>query len=188
MADEDDRWLEGLAGQTADPTGNGPERQGAVLRAAILARRVAEPGTISPADPQREAVLIARARAAGLLPGRAPHRTLWWAALAATVACVVVGLALQMHTAGPVATLRGDASAVVRIRAEDPLRLKQELLRELNAAGIHAVGYQDLGRQGIDADLPTPLPDAVRSILERHAVPLPSGNVLQLEIESRDMP
>ncbi len=198
MLDEDERWLEGLAGHDVGRTAAGPALQGAALRAAVLARRVADAGTVPAADPQREAVLIGRAREAGLLPphtqgdhsrmSRAPRRTLWWASLAAAVTFVVVGISLQRHTPAPVATLRGGSTGVVRIRAGDPLQLKRELLREFNAVGVHAVGYENLGRQGIDADLPMPLPDTVRGILVRHAIPVPAGNALQLEIETQDGP
>jgi hypothetical protein len=182
MQDDDDQWLAGLAGKTPAAAGDDLSAQGAALRSAILARTVSEPGAVPAIDSQREAALIWRARAAGLL-GPTRSRTVWWATLAAALACVALGVSLQMRPQTATVVLRGDSAGPLRIRAADPLRLKQELLRELSAAGVQATGYDNLGLQGIDADLPRPLPEAVRRILDRHAIPLPSGNVLQLEIE-----
>jgi hypothetical protein len=195
MPDEDDRWFEALAGEGKAATPGDPSTEGAALRAAILARAVSDAGEVPETDPRREAQLLERARAAGLLPATPPaapertkHRTLRWLALAAVLTCIAVGISLQMRPGTPTVVLRGDAGGLVRIRASDPLRLKQDLLRELNAAGVQATGYENLGRQGIDADLPQPVPDAVRNILQRHAIPLPTGTVLQLEIEAQSTP
>jgi hypothetical protein len=187
MQDEDDQWLAALAGKSPAAARDEPSAQGAALRSAILARTVSEPGAVPTIDPRREAALIARARAAGLLRP-AKHRTLWWASLAAALAFVVIGVSLHMRPETATMVLRGDSAGPLRIRAADPLRLKQELLRELNAAGVQATGYNNLGRQGVDADLPLPLPGAVRKILERHAIPVPAGSVLQLEIEPNKTP
>jgi hypothetical protein len=195
MPDEDDRWFEALAGEGKVATPGDPSTEGAALRAAILARTLSDAGEVPETDPGREAQLIERARAAGLLPAapqsappRRKHRALRWLALAAALTSIAIGISLQMRPGTPTGVLRGDAGGLVRIRASDPLRLKQDLLRELNAAGVHATGYENLGRQGIDADLPEPLPDAVRKILQQHAIPLPTGNVLQLEIEAPSPP
>jgi hypothetical protein len=184
MDDEDDIWLNALAGQRQPDEPGTLSAQTAALRAAIRARTVAEAEPVRGTDPAREAALIARARAAGLLPRR---RTLRWAALAAALACVVVGVSLQLRTRDTF-VMRGDSSGVVHLRSGDPLRLKQDLLRELNAVGVHATGYETLGHQGIDADVPAPLPAAVRKVLQQHAIPLPAGNVLQIEIEPDSAP
>ncbi len=196
MADEDDLWFSALAGQAQAADGNALAAQTAALRAAIRGRSVMDAGEVPATDPAREAALMARARAAGVLPAMAPGeaqdgvrskpRTLRWAALAAALACVVAGISLQMRTETTV--VRGDSAAVVHLQSRDPLRLKKDLLRELNAAGVRATGYENLGRQGIDADVPLPLPEGVRKVLERHAIPLPAGNVLQIEIESDSGP
>jgi hypothetical protein len=187
MHDEDDLWLQALAGHTEAGEPGDLSVQGAALRAAIRARAVADAGDVRVIDPAREAALIARARAAGLLPPAATPakwRELRWVALAAAVVCVAIGVSLQMRTGPATIVVRGDTSAVVHLRTRHPLRLKQDLLRELNAVGVRATGYESLGRQGIDAEVPVPLPEAVRRVLERHAIPQPAGNVLQLDIES----
>ncbi|HEV2704177.1 MAG TPA: hypothetical protein VGV09_21310, partial [Steroidobacteraceae bacterium] len=82
--------------------------------------------------------------------------------------------------------VRGETSGVVHLRSRDPPRLKSDLLRELNAVGVAATGFTTPGHQGVDADLPVPLPDRVRKVLQRHDIPVPSGSVLQIEIESDD--
>jgi hypothetical protein len=180
MRDEDDLWFGGLAGQTPAADRSELSAQAAALRAAIRARTVADAGAVRAIDPAREAALIARAQAAGVLPRR---RTLRWAALAAVLACVAVGISLQLRTKTTSVVLRGDSSGVLHLRSRDPVALKQQLLRELNAVGVRATGYENLGRQGIDAEVPVPLPAAVRKVLARHAIPLPGGTVLQIEIE-----
>jgi hypothetical protein len=185
MADEDDLWLNALAGQTQPDEHSTLSTQAAALRAAIRARTVTEAEAVRGSDPAREAALIARARAAGVLPRR---RTLRWAALAAALACVVAGLSLQLRTRTDTLVLRGDSAAVVHLRSRDPLHLKQDLLHELNAVGVQATGYETLGRQGIDAEVPAPLPASVRKVLEQHAIPVPAGTVLQVEIESDSGP
>jgi hypothetical protein len=194
MPDEDDLWFNALAGHTQADDRSELSAHTATLRAAIRARAVTEAGEVSATDPAREAALISQARAAGLLPpatvteiqraSRSKWHSLRWAALAAALACVAIGIALQMRTQTATVVLRGDSSGLLHLRARDPLALKQDLLRELNAVGVHATGYENLGRQGVDADLPVPLPAAVRNVLARHAIPPPAGNVLQIEIES----
>lgn len=192
MAEEDDVWFSALAGQARAADANALAAQAAALRAAIRGRSVMDAGEVPATDPAREALLIRRARAAGVLPAMAPGeaqhgvrskpRTLRWAALAAALACVVAGITLQMRIETTL-VVRGDSAGVVHLQSRDPLRLKQDLLRELNAAGVRATGYEHLGRQGIDADVPAPRPEAFRKVLERHAIPLPAGSVLQIEIE-----
>ena len=68
MHDEDDLWLKALAGQPEAGEPGELSAQGAALRAAIRARAVPDAGDVREIDPAREAALIARARAAGLLP------------------------------------------------------------------------------------------------------------------------
>ena len=183
MQDEDERWFDALAGRS--------EGEGASLRSAILAQHAGEPIPVQALDAEREATLILRARRAGLLDAApaAKHlpqrrRPLLWASLAAALAIVAVGISGQFLNEPAAVVLRGDSSGVLLIRADDPLALKQDLIRDLQSAGIHVTGYEKLGRQGLDADLPAPLPEAVRDILQRRGIPVPMDNILQLEIEA----
>src|SRR5579859_4011341 len=87
--DEDESWFETLAGR-GSPDAGAPAREARLLRAQIQAQELPAPATpIAPLDAAREAALIARARAAGVLPAsaqrlrRAPRWFLAAAALAA---------------------------------------------------------------------------------------------------------
>jgi hypothetical protein len=188
MRDEDDNWFDALAGRSGGEAAAKTDAHARAIRAAILSRSAAEEIPVAAEDPMREAALIARARAAGVLPvaGGSRRRTGWLAA--AALASIAVGVTLQMNTRSPTPITRGAASGIVRIRASDPLRLKQELIRELEAAGVHAGGYEQLGRQGIDADLPMPITAEVREVLDRHGIALPADGVLQVEIEPASAP
>jgi len=190
MGDEDDNWFDALAGRSGSEAAAATDAHARAIRAAILSRSAAEEIRAAAEDPMREAALIARARAAGLLPvsgGRAGRRRTGWLA-AAALASIAVGVTLQMNTRSPTPITRGAASGIVRIRAPDPSHLKQELIRELEAAGVHARGYEQLGRQGIDADLPMPVTTQVREVLDRHGIALPADGVLQVEIEPASTP
>jgi hypothetical protein len=190
MRDEDDNWFDALAGRSGGEAAATNDAHARAIRAAILSRSAAEETPVAAEDPMREVALIARARATGVLPvagGRASRRRIGWLA-AAAMACVAVGVTLQMNTRSPAPITRGAASGIVRIRAPDPLHLKQELIRELEEAGVHARGYEQMGAQGIDADLPMPVTAEVRDVLDRHGIALPADGVLQVEIESASAP
>jgi len=181
MAEERDRqWLDGLAGRG---TATAPDAiEGASLRRAIQAL-LAEDGAASPArDRSREDALIARARSEGLLE---PRRALaWWAtrgglALAAVVMVAAVGLWLRPGSEPPV--VRGASDGVVRLEVADPPAERDRLVGDLRDLGVAAVAYDRFGRAGVDADLPQPLPAAVRQALERRRIPLPADGVLRVE-------
>lgn len=204
---DDERWVDGLAGR-ADPDGPEATRvEAATLRAALKAREAREVRDDAPvsADLSREAELLARARAEGLLdapahpgtpaspaapaPRRSSPRWLPWLA-AAAIAGLAVGLGLQFRSAMPPDATpmleRAGPLSPYRITSDDPLALKRQLLAGLRAAGVDARGYEALGVQGIDADLPRPLPDAVRHLLQSHGIPIPDDGVLQVQIVARE--
>ena len=133
----------------------------------------------------RAEALLARARAAGLLARAKPPTVSWrWPALAAAgLAGVVLAAGLLLRPSGEPETVRSSPGEVVRLTAADPSATAQRILHDLRAAGVEATPYERLGRQGIDADLPQPLPSAVRSVLRRHGIPEPVDGVLQVEIE-----
>ncbi|MEP7242945.1 MAG: hypothetical protein ABI885_04590 [Gammaproteobacteria bacterium] len=101
---------------------------------------------------------------------------------AAVLACAVLALGWHMRpTAAPEEVFRASPAGVVRIQAADPRALKKQIIEELQAAGVHAQGYQQLGADGIDADLPQPLSQEVHSVLQRHGIPVPRDGVLRVE-------
>jgi hypothetical protein len=194
MAEEDQTWLEALAGRSASGSAGTDISEAKLLRELLGAHLREDTVAVAEVDPSREAMLIARARADGLLPALPPasrpsatsrsvHRA-WWLtggglAAAAVLATVLLG---QLRPAGE--TFRGMDGGTVRLESAHPQALKDDLLRELNAAGVRATGYDRLGRLGIDADLPQPLPTKVQQLLERHHIPIPKDGALAVEIES----
>ena len=69
-----------------------------------------------------------------------------------------------------------------------PLALKQQIIRELRAAGVPAVGYERLGRLGVDAELQNRFPYRHGKVLERHHIPVPQDGALVIEIDAADPP
>jgi hypothetical protein len=181
MSDDANRtWLDTLAGRSP---GADHEAQG--LRRQLLARPPADGPDVLERDPAREEALLARARKGGLLPAVKPRTVLWrWPAL---VAAGLAGVALVagLLFRSPEPTVRSGAGEIVRLTAADPSVTAERILHDLRAAGVEATAYERLGRHGIDADLPQPLPSSVRSVLRRHGIPEPSDGVLQVEIEPR---
>ena len=191
MVDDDQTWLETLAGRGSQDFPGSEATEAKVLRELIAAQLQEDSTAVAEVDAQREAALIMRARVEGLLPQRVTRsaRRVWWltgGALAATA--ILASIILSLLRNAPVSeNFRGMDGGAVRIESSNPQALKDRLLRELNAVGVRATGYDRLGRLGIDADLPQPLPPAVQHLLEKHHIPLPSDGVLTVEIEgSRD--
>jgi hypothetical protein len=195
MSEKDDlNWLDSLAGRDADASPEARE-----LRAAILARANAAEPVVPAQDAEREADLIARARREGLLVDasklagnpfarrssfRATFRNAGsrgWAAAALAIGVLALGWHLRPADA-PQEVLRGSPDGVAHLEAADPRALKQQIINELRAAGVDATGYEQLGVNGIDADLPQPLPDGARRVLEQHGIPVPRDGVLRVEI------
>ncbi len=184
--DDDSKWLAALAGRTG-PDDSAAAREADALRVSVLARTVLDDPSVRLRDPAREAQLIERAMRAGLVPRR---RTSAWSgfwtplrgALAvAALACFALTLGLWLRPAGPPEVVRS-ADGIVRLEAPDPLLRQRQIVDELRVAGVQATAYERLGRAGIDADLPLPIPVDVRAVLERNAIPLPEDGVLRVEI------
>lgn len=84
-------------------------------------------------------------------------------------------------------SITGNAATVgvVRLTAADPRSLRLQIVDELRAAGAPASGYEQSGVEGIDADLPHPVPESVGQVLERHSVPVPRDGTLRIQISRR---
>ena len=198
MTDEDQDWLDALAGRAPTGSHRGAAREGRHLR-EFVRRNVRTPDVTVPAqDAQREAQLLERAQREGLIdpaqltrrrrrlmvPLRAGSRV----ALAAGVVGIATALTLFLHGSPPTQHLRSAHESVSRIEAADPTALKMEIVDELRAAGVTATGYESLGVEGVDAQLPQPVPPRVRDILTRHHVSVPKDGVLRIEIAAQSPP
>ncbi len=184
--DDDDTWVDAVAGRTPADSRTPAAREGMKLREALLRTSAAAQAGPAAQSDQREAELIARAEREGLIETpeiSASRRSLLrfapaWAAAAAVM--IAVGIVFVAHTPPPVVE-RGDGG-IVRIETREPIALKRELIRELKAVGVNAIGYERFGIEGIDADLPQPLTDEVRAVLDRHGIEAPTDGVLRIEI------
>lgn len=159
-------------------------------------------------DVARENDLVAYARAAGLLPAQqAPTRpsmpdaraapTHWWrslfvprvALISVTVVIIAIGIGRTFYNAPPMTdAYRGAEHHVVRLEANEPLALQQQLRDELASVGVHVTLYQQLGRAGLDADLVLPVSAAVKVVLARHRIPMPADGALVIEIDTPRLP
>ena len=194
MIDEpDDVWLEALAGRVS-PAQVSEQSRALALEAAALREFIREEESVISLDvpgvsAAREEELIARARRDGLLvsystDARARPSLRRLSLSAAAVLVVAVGIGVWRASLPPLEVVRGVDHGTVHMEARDPAALKRQLTDELEAAGVKVSGYERLGRVGIDADLPQPLPPEVAKILARHQIPIPSDGALVVEIAS----
>jgi hypothetical protein len=102
--------------------------------------------------------------------------------IAAALAVLAVGVVWQTFMRPETEVVREGAAAAVQLQARDPVALKRQIIDELKAAGVTATGYESLGTQGIDADLPLPLTPQVRGVLAKHGIAAPADGVLRIEI------
>ncbi|MGQ0834463.1 MAG: hypothetical protein ACT4O5_05970 [Gammaproteobacteria bacterium] len=182
----DDDWLDALAGRERSEN-TAAAREARQLRAAIRARPSIDDPDVLAEDDERAAELIDRARREGLLKRRevahlATRTRRWRSLAAAAIACLAVAFVWQMRPGGQAPVIRGQPDAIHRVQAQDPERLQREIIEALASAGVDAAGYENLGRQGIDAELPEPLTPQVREVLERFDLPEPVDGVLRVEI------
>lgn len=104
-----------------------------------------------------------------------------WAAAALSIAVLV--LAFNLRPSGPAAT--GPVTSpdgTVHLTAADPSALKRQIVEELKTVGVDANGYEQVDSIGIDAELPRPLTQDVRRVLEKHAIPPPASGQLRVQL------
>jgi hypothetical protein len=198
MTEPDHDWLDALAGRPPSGSNRGAIREGERLREFIQRNVHAPDVSVPEQDAQREAQLLERARREGLIdPVELTRRTRRpmrpaairaLVALAASIAGIAVALTVFLHGTPRTEHLRGPREEVLRIQSTDPAALKMQILDELRAAGVRATGYEQLGVEGIDANLPEPVPPQVREVLTRHHLNVPSHGVLRIEIAAPATP
>lgn len=184
MQDDDELWFDALAGRPAPDSTAASE--GRAMRAAMLARDVGNVD-VAQSDTAREQALITRARRDGVLPiagaTRRKPSSLQLSLATAAIVCLALGFwAIEWPRDNGAFVVRSAPNGTVRIEADDPEALKRALLSDLRAAGVSANGYQRLGAEGIDADLPEVLPEKVAAVLDRYHLAQPADGVLRVEI------
>jgi hypothetical protein len=113
-----------------------------------------------------------------------------WVAAAIAIGVLFVGWQFRVPLSKGVASDTSDThppatpatAQTARLRAADPAALKQQLVDDLRAAGVDAIGYDRLDLSGVDAKLPTPVPDAARATLAKYAIGVPADGVVRVEI------
>jgi hypothetical protein len=142
--------------------------------------RVVDPHALEGDPFARRATLLSSLRASGR----------GWVAAAIAIGVLLLGWQFRAPLSRSVTQGAADSatpatsatSQATRLRAPDPAALKQQLVDELRAAGVEAIGYDRLGLSGVDAKLPTPVPEAARTTLEKYAIGVPADGVVRIEI------
>lgn len=202
-ADDDQRWLDVLAGRIPPRADDAVMQQAQALRIALRATPQPLPaGELSSAD-QRITQLLARARAQGVLNPPARPRLLpafldglWsirgpWVAPAMGLVLVAGLLSLWWpahQESGNEAVLRGAPPAVQHLPSSDPLASQAALADALQRAGAQVQPFERLGRHGLDIELPQPLPATLRQLLQQHGLQTPTGTALVIEFDEHPLP
>jgi hypothetical protein len=142
--------------------------------------RVVDPRALEGDPFAKRATLLSSLRASGR----------GWVAAAIAISVLLLGWQFRVPLSQSVSKGVADTSPpatlataqTTRLRAADPAALKQQIVDELQAAGVEAIGYDRLGLSGVDAKLPTPVPAAARATLEKYAIGVPADGVVRIEI------
>lgn len=187
MSDTDDHeWLDALAGRA--PATTAARREASALRDALRTAAAPETTTrLNPRDARRERQLLERAAREGVLPRATARKPRFLPIAAGLLLALTAGMLIRLQSRAPeFEVMRGTESGVVRIEAADPAALKARIRAALQSAGVETTGYEALGVQGIDADLPRPLTPEVRRVLAVFDIPEPADGVLRIEIRKSE--
>ena len=146
-------------------------------RSALDDLRVVDPRALEGDPFARRATFLSALRASGR----------GWVAAVIAIGVLVLGWQFRepvsKQVAQPAAPTAAPAPATAtRLHAADPSALKQQLVDELRASGIEAIGYDRLGLSGVDAQLPQPVPPAARATLDKYGIRVPADGVVRVEI------
>jgi hypothetical protein len=198
---DDDDWLDALAGRPR------PGSRPGTLAEAMLLRRAARawpPSVAAEPAPDDEAALQQAAARAGLLRrwrwcgGCAERWQAWqqrvaaagprgWALAASLAVAVMLSpLAWRDAPSGPVT--RGapaaDAESTRLRQHTDPRAERDRLAAELEALGARVQRFERLGRFGLSAEWPAPVPPATDARLRQLGLARAADGSVQLEVEA----
>lgn len=106
-----------------------------------------------------------------------------WVAAAIAVGVLVLGWRFSVPMSQQV-TSTAPTAAVTQLLAADPSALKRQIVDDLRAAGVEAIGYDRLGLSGVDAAVAAPMSSDVHAVLQKHGIPAPAGGVVRVEIRA----
>ncbi len=192
---DDQDWLEALAGRKARNENSAAANTGKALREAYLARPDQIPSSVEAPKPDFQK-LLNRARAEGLLAdqserregrfiNRGYRRIQGLLALAASIV-VTAGAIFLIRPPSPTETLRSPTNGTVRIENEQPEQLQQKMLVNFRALGVKATAYEQLGVEGIDTELPSPVDPKIRDMLRSYGIATPTGGDLDIQIVRKE--
>lgn len=202
-ADDDQRWLDVLAGRSPPRAGDPVSQQAKALRTALRGAPAPRPAGEPSTDEQRLTQLLARARAQGLLDEPAPPRWMpeflltFWATRSGWVAAPALALLLlvsgglwwwpgDQQPEDP--RLRSAAPAVQHLTSANPVAQQTALAEALQSAGAQVQAFERLGHRGLDIELPQPLTPALQQILQQHGLHAPQGTALVIEFDEPPPP
>ena len=194
--DDDQHWLDLMAGRAVPDARSATRQDAAWLRAALLAYRVDAPAGEPTRPDLRVQRLLQRAHVAGLLQaepatGGAWQRLRQWligdgqplrlGALAAALVLCVVGLQLLWQTTEPDPAAVERGAALQTLRVADPRAERDAMQAALRQAGLEATPYERLGRLGLDIELSAAPSAGQRQALQQLKLALPAGPALRVE-------
>jgi hypothetical protein len=198
--DDDEAWLHALAGRPS-PAGSRATQAEALLWRQAQQRATAVAPRPPLALPELQG-LLDRAQAQGLLQARRswcpaclarwqrwlraaqqPWGGAGWALASVLFAALVLALVLPAPPDDAPAMRGPDAPLVVRT-APDPSAAREQLAQLLQRWSVQPRQYQRLGRLGLDADLPQPMPAGLAQALQAQGLSAAGGTVLRVEFEA----
>lgn len=103
------------------------------------------------------------------------------AAAALAIAVLVLAFNLRPADTSP-GVASTSADGITHLIAANPRALRDQIAADLRAAGAEPNAYEQLGINGIDADLPHTLSPELRAALDRHRIPAPANGNLRIQI------
>jgi hypothetical protein len=107
-----------------------------------------------------------------------------WVAAAIAIGVLVLGWRFSVPVSQQVTHATAPSGAVAQLIATNPSALKQQIVDDLRALGVEAIGYDRLGLSGVDAQLPRPVPAHVSDVLKKHGIMTPADGVVRVEIRA----